>query len=218
MAKVRETAPVTGVVRSELVQTIEHLRTRWARADTPVLKHAFPLLAEGRPVAFVRLAQAAGTTIELAAQAVASARVTLDGNGDIVELFGITLTMTPHHIQLERAVLYSCCALVAHVVPRLMGRTVAVNSWDPVTGDRVDLEIGPKGLRAFQPDTAMASMIVTNEQTVHEDAPLHFCQHVHHFVSRKSADEFAAGKPGRYVLTIGELDTAARGVYSAIWS
>jgi hypothetical protein len=61
-------------------------------------------------------------------------------------------------------------------------------------------------------------MIVTDERTIHEDAPAHFCRHVHHLVSRKSVEEFVADNPSRYVLTIRELDAAARGVYSAIWS
>jgi hypothetical protein len=86
------------------------------------------------------------------------------------------------------------------------------------SGDQVELEIATNGLRGFQPHTALASMIVTDERTIHEDAPVHFCRHVHHFVSRKNADEFVAGGRGRYVLTILELDAAAWGVYSAIWS
>ena len=218
MTNARETAADEVELPSQLVQTIEHLTARWARADTATLKHVFPLLGEGRPVSLDRLAESSGTTSELAAQAVASGRVTLDGNGDIIELFGVTLSSTPRHIRADVLSLFSCCALVAHVVPRLLGRTVRVRSQDPITGDHVELEVAPDGLRQFQPDTSMASMIATDERTIYQDTPVHFCQHVNHFVSRKSADQFVADRPGRYVLTIRDIDIAAQHVYSSIWS
>lgn len=81
----REIAADAVELRPELVQTIEHLVARWARAETPVLKHVFPLLAEGRPVSLDRLTEPAGTTTDLAEQAIRFGRVELDGNGDIVE-------------------------------------------------------------------------------------------------------------------------------------
>jgi len=205
-------------LRPELVKTIEHLAARWASADTPLLRHAFPLLAEGRAVSSARLAEAAGTTTALATRAIASGRVALDGGGDIFELFGITLETTRHRLHLDAADLFSCCALVAHAAPCLIGQAIDVCSRDPVTGDRIQLDVAPDRLRGFSPDNAVASMIVTDERTILRDAPLHFCQHVHHFVSRESADEFVAGNAGRYIITIPELNAVARGVYSAIWS
>ena len=131
MTDTHETAADAVELPPQLVQTIEHLTTRWARADTAALKHVFPLLGEGRPVSLDRLAESSGMSTELAAQAVASGRVTLDGNGDIIELFGVTLTSTPRHVRADGLSLFSCCALVAHVVPRLLGRTVRVRAVGP---------------------------------------------------------------------------------------
>ena len=205
------------MLRPELIQTLEHLTARWARADTPLLRHAFPQMAEG-PVSVPRLAEVAGTTADATGRALDSGRIELDRNGDIVEVFGVTLGKTLHRIGLEHTVLYSCCALVAHVVPRLLNRSIEVHSEDPVTSERVQLQIAPEGLRGVHPDTAMASMVVTDERTIHEDAPVYFCQHVHHFGSRKTAEEFIAGDAGRYIVTIAELDAVARRVHSAIWS
>ena len=99
-----------------------------------------------------------------------------------------------------------------------MGRTVSVRSQDPDTGENVELEVAPTGLRRFQPSTAVASMIVTDERTIQEDAPVHFCQHLHHCASRESAVQFVADVPGRYVLSIHNIDIAAQHVYSSIWS
>ena len=75
-------------LRPELVRTVGHIAARWPRADTEILKYAFPLLAEGRPVSVSRLAQAAGTSAEAVEQTVVAGRVELDDNGDIGEVFG----------------------------------------------------------------------------------------------------------------------------------
>ena len=79
MTDAHEPATDAGELPPQLVRTIEHLTARWARADTAILKHVFPLLGEGRPVSLDRLAKSSGTTTDIAAQAVASGRVTLDG-------------------------------------------------------------------------------------------------------------------------------------------
>jgi hypothetical protein len=218
MADLQKEALTACALRPELVRTIEHLAARWARADTRILKHAFPLLAEGRPLSVNRLAQVARTTPESVRQAVDAGRVDLDHNGDIVGLFGVKLSRTRHRIQLEETVLFTCCALVAHVLPCLLGLRVEIRSEDPVTGDCVRLVVAPDGLRTVEPDSAVASMIVTDENAIQEDAPPHFCEHVQHFGSDKTGKVFAAGNSSRYVVTLAELDATARGVYLAIWS
>ena len=204
-------------LRPELLRTIEHLAGRWVRADTQVLKHAFPLLAEGRPVPVNRLGQAASATSVSVNRALDASRVARDDNGDIVEVFGVTLRPTLHRVELGQTALFTCCALVAHVLPRLFGRQLAVRSEDPVTGDIVRFAITPAGVSQVEPETAVASMIATDKSDVQENAPLHFCRHVHHFRSSKTANTFAAGNASRYVVTLSELDAAAQRVYSVVW-
>ena len=208
----------TSELRPELVRTVGHIAARWPRADTHILKHAFPLLAQGRPVSVNRLAQAAGTSPVSVKRTVDPGRVELDENGNIGEVFGVTLKPTLHRIELKQTALFTCCAVVAHVLPRLLGRQIEVVSEDPVTGYCVRLTIAPEGVRSVEPDTAVASMILTDKNDLQQDAPLHLCNHVHHFRSSNAANAFAAGNTRRYVLALSELDAAAQRVYSTVWS
>ena len=200
-----------------LATTIEHLAARWVRADRQILRHLFPLLAEGHPVPVNRLVQASGATSESVERALAGGRVEVDDDGDIIQLYGVTLSQTLHRIESEHTVLFACCALVSHVVPRLLTRRMRVTSTDPVTGDSVRLLIAPGGLLSVEPESAMASMIVTDEIDLEEDAPLYFCDHVHHFTTRSAAAEFIERNPNRYEISLSELDAAAERLYSAVW-
>jgi alkylmercury lyase len=165
-----------------------------------------------------RLVEASGASPSSVRQALDPGRVELDDDGRIVEIFGVTLGAAPHRIELEQSVLFTCCALVSHVLPRLLGREIRVRSEDPVTGDSIRLLITTDGLRAVQPDGAVASMIITDETDLRKDAPLYFCNHVRHFTSRTTATGFIADNPKRYVIDLAELDAAAQRLYSAVWS
>jgi alkylmercury lyase len=204
--------------RPEIAVTIEHLAARWAGSDTRLIRKAFPLLAEGRPVSVNRLAREAGMTTTSVAKALDTVGVDLGGNGDITGIFGITLAKSPHRINFGESVLFTCCALAAHVVPCLLEREVEIHSEDPVTRNRIRITIASDGLKAAEPDTTVASMIVTDERAVREDVPISLCQHVRHFKSSETADAFAASDTRRYVITLAELEAAARGVQTAIWS
>jgi len=211
------TAMVNRELGPELVRTIEHLAARWDRADRHILKYLFSLLAEGRPVSVNRLVEASGATSESVELALAGGRVEVDDNNQITQLYGVTLSQTLHRVETEHTILFTCCSLVSHVVPRVLARQGRVTSIDPVTGDPVRLLIAPEGLVSVEPKSAVASMIVTDEIDLEEDAPLSFCDHVHHFTTRSAATEFIERNPGRYEISLSELDAAARMLYSAVW-
>lgn len=203
--------------RTELQQTIRHLTSRWAQVDRQVLKHVFPLLARGLPVTKAPLVEASGKPAVVIDRALESGRVGLDADDRIEELFGVQLKPTLHRVELDSAILFTCCALVAHVVPRLLGRTVRVISTDPISQAVCRIRIGRDGLEAVEPEAVVATMIVTDAVTIHEDAPLHFCDHVHHFASGDTAAAFVAGNRKRYTIRLEELDAAAEALYAAIW-
>ena len=203
---------------SQLAETIEHLASRWARFDRHVLRHVFPLLAEGRAVSADCLARASDASSSSVTQALDPRAVALDDEGRIVEIFGVSLSRTAHRVTGAPATLFTCCALVAHVLPRLLGSKLRVESEDPVNGQSILLSIGPTGVLEIQPEIAMASMIRTSEHALQENAALHFCRHVHHFTSRKTVESFVADDARRHVVTIAELDAAAVCLYTKIWS
>lgn len=207
----------SGNSLQEISDTIEHLAQRWEQADKHILRRVFPLIAQGRPVSVDAVAKAVGTGISDVQQELLLGRAGRDGLGRVTELFGLTLSPTLHRVEVDQIALYSCCALVSHVVPKLLGRTVKVESVDPVGRKIVRLTITPNGVLSVEPSEAVGTLIVTDESGVKEDASSNFCSHVHHFVSTDSAMRFVDGNRKRYILGIEDFHEAGNRLYLKIW-
>ena len=196
--------------------TIAALSRRWSGAG-PLLP-CFPLLAEGRPLSMGQAAEAAKvSTIEIE-QALHKARCTFDHNGDLVDLFGMMLAPTYHRLQIGKRVIFSCCALWAHVIPKLIDQDVLVESIDPNSREIVRLSITPNGIRSVRPAGAMASMAIADPGAIVEDVYAAFCRHVRHLTSSRSAAAFAGESPSRRVIAMEELHELAMQLHEAVWA
>lgn len=150
--------------------------------------------------------------------ALALGRAELDVEGRVVELSGLMLSPTMHRVLIGDVALFGCCALLAELVPSLTGRSVVVESIDPVNRHVVRLVINPEGINAVEPEEAVGSFVLTDVREVAADVSANFCRHVYHFTSRASANEFVAADQRRYVLPIGDLNGAAQMLYRQAWA
>jgi alkylmercury lyase len=196
--------------------TIRHLAVAWQEAE--VLLPLFPLLARGEPLAIDRASQATGVPAAEIERAAAAGRCERDAQGRLVDLYGMTLAPTLHRIEVESKIVYSCCALWAHVIPRLIGQRIEVQSVDPVRRELVRLSIDPTGVEAVEPFGARATMVVSSDEEVSDDVRASFCHQVSHFVSPESAREFAEESSERAVFELDQFQDAADQLYRAIWS
>lgn len=194
--------------------TIDLLADRWSAAGS--LLPGFGLLAEGEPLSTARLAEETGLEIDRLGETLVSVRSEFDEQGRLVDLFGMTLQETPHQLVIDSSVVFSCCALWAHVIPKLIDRSVVVRSVDPVSAEIVRLSISPEGVEFAEPASAMATMAVATARDIEADVGAAFCSHVNHFVSPESAQIFARQSPVRSVVTVDELNELASDLYMAI--
>ena len=118
--------------QTSFTPTIQLLARRWA--DAGVLLPAFPLLARGQPLEIDEIAAASGIAVDRVTRALDAARCERDAKGRLIDLYGLTLTPTHHRLEIGHKVLFSCCALWAHVIPKLVDSTVRVESVDPLRG------------------------------------------------------------------------------------
>lgn len=195
-------------------ETIDLLADRWAGAGS--LVPGFGLLAEGKPLAIARLAEETGLEIDRLRETLVSVRSEFDEQGRLVDLFGMTLQETPHRLEIDSSVVFSCCALWAHVIPKLIDRSVVVRSLDPVSSEIVRLSISPEGVELAKPASAMATMAVANARDIEADVGAAFCSHVNHFVSLENAQTFARESAVRSVVSVDELNELASDLYAAI--
>ena len=198
------------------IETIGRLSERWREADS--LLPAFPLLALGQPVEIDEIARASGITADRVTRALDAARCEREEAGRIIGLYGLTLTPTLHRLEIDRKVLFSCCALWAHVIPKLVDATVEIESIDPIRRERVRLSVSPQGLTGVDPPGAVATLAVSSQEAIDEDVCEAFCCQVCHFVSLESAEEFAAHRATCSVVDLAELQQAAQLLHQDIWS
>lgn len=198
--------------------TIAHLAARWTHADKRILRSVFPLLAEGKPVPVARIAEVAGALPSSVESALEFGRAGRDTEGRVVELAGLMLSPTMHRLEIGDIALFSCCALLAQLVPALLGRSIRLESVDPVSRDLVRLDVAPEGVTAVMPEAAVGSFVVTQPSAVTEDVSANFCRHVLLFTSPESASVFVEADSRRYTLGIDQLHEAARILYREAWA
>ncbi|MGB6369146.1 MAG: organomercurial lyase [Thermoanaerobaculia bacterium] len=196
--------------------TIELLASRWGSAG-PLLA-GFPLLAQGRAVPIEEIAMATDTDIGQVEAAVDAARCERDERGHLIDLYGLTLTLTHHRLEIGHKVLFSCCALWAHVIPKLVNAPVRVESVDPTQHEMVRLSLSPDGIESADPPGAAATLAVATQVAIDENVGGAFCCQVRHFISPESAEAFAAERPTCHVVELSELQRTAEQLHQAIWS
>ncbi len=203
--------------RLQLFQpTIELLAVRWGSAG-PLLP-GFALLAQGMPVRLEEIAKANGTEVDRVERAVSVAHCERDPQGRLIDLYGMTLAPSLHRLEIRDKILFSCCALWAHVIPKLVDATVQVESVDPLRRELVRLSVSPAGVESVDHPGAAATLAVATQEAIDDDVCRAFCCQVRHFVSRESAEEFAAGRPTCHAVELSELQRAAEQLHQAIWS
>lgn len=204
--------------RARILESIKHLAARWRDGDTNLLREVFPLLAEGRPVSVERIADRTGASARTVEVALAHGRAGRDRAGRVVELSGLTLSPSLHRLEVDGVVLYSCCALLAHLTPLLLQRAVRLESVDPHGRGLIRIEFTPGAVPAPDPKEAVGTFVTTDLESVIANVGGNFCSHVHHFTGRNTAASYVAADPRRYLVDIGELRAAAVELYRVAWS
>lgn len=194
--------------------TIRCLADRWSGAR--LLLPGFPLLARGEPVSVGQIASAAGVDDHKIEEALRKARCAFDESGRLIDLFGMMLAPSYHRLEIDGKAVFSCCALWAHAIPKLVDRAVLIESVDPQIREIVRLEIVSGKIHSIDPETAVATMAVADAVSIRQDVGSAFCRHVRHFASSDSAHEFAAASPTCQVVDVHELHEIADQLHARI--
>jgi len=173
----------------------------------------YRLLAAGRPVAAADLAAAAGLPEpEVAATLDGWPAVFTDSRGRITGFWGLAIDeLSPaHRYECGGRVLYAWCAWDTLFLPARLGQAARVTSACPATGEPIELTVTPEGPTEISHPDAVVSFLPPGgpfDSGVIES----FCHFVHFFASRQAGEQWAAGHPGTFLLTLGEAaDLAAR--------
>jgi alkylmercury lyase len=173
----------------------------------------YRLLAEGHPVTAAELASATGLPEPAVADALRRwPGVFTDGHGRVTGFWGLAIgELTPaHRFETGGQVLYAWCAWDTLFLPGRLGQDAQVTSSCPVTGEMIELTVAPGGVTGTSHPEAVVSFLLP-DGPFDSGVVQSFCHYVHFFASRQAGEQWVAGHPGTFLLTLGEAaDLAAR--------
>ena len=171
----------------------------------------YRLLAAGRPVTAAELAAATGLPEPAVAEALGRwPGVFTDSQGRVTGFWGLAIgELTPaHRFETGGQVLYAWCAWDTLFLPGRLGQDARVTSACPVTGEMIELTVAPDGVTGMSHPGAVVSFL-------RPDGPFDsgvvqsFCHYVHFFASRQAGEQWVAGHPGTFLLTLREASDLA---------
>ena len=159
------------------------------------------LLGQGQPVSAAQMGAALGISdIAVTETFQRMPDIERDEIGQVVG-WGLSLQPTPHQFRIKGHTLYTWCALDALTYPILLEQTAQVESICPITQTSIQLRVGPEGVSALDPATAMVSLSIpdTGPDACNRAS---FCNQGHFFASPEAAASWQADHPQARALPV----------------
>lgn len=191
---------------AELAQAISAAMPTLDATDQRIAIGTYSLLAGGQAVTTDAIATEVGVPAARVEQALNSwPGVYRDGEGRVAGFWGLTIEpLDPEYrMEIDGKTTFAWCALDTLFIPQLMGKRVAVQASDPVTGEQVSLAVDGNGVRELTPPGAMVSMVVPDGPFGY-DVIESFCHKVLFFTSAESGSRWVAKHEGTTLLTVEE--------------
>jgi alkylmercury lyase len=143
-----------------------------------------------------------------------------DAEDHIVGIMGLSLNDHPHRFSVNGVALAAWCAEDTLFLPVMLKQTAIVESYSPVSNEKIHLTISPERVEAVSPVAAVVSIVVVDptEDTMASIAAIWstFCRQIHFFASRAEAERWAAGRGDIAILDVDEGFELGRQVWSSV--
>jgi len=131
-----------------------------------------------------------------------------DSSDSIVGIFGLSLNDHPHRFTVNGASLTTWCAEDALFLPAMLDQTATVESYSPVSREKIRLTVGPERVEEVSPADAVVSIVTLDPSKVDTSSVEaiygNFCEQIHFFASREEAEEWTAGRENIDILSVEE--------------
>ena len=206
MANTERTSEQAKVSVDELARAIAGAMPVLDPTEQQIAVATYRLLSAGKPAATEAIAGEVGVPTARVEEALNSwPGVYRNHAGDVAGFWGLaTAPLDPEYrLQAEDKTSYAWCALDTLFIPPLLGKQVSVQATDPVTGQRVSLEVDSNAVREVTPAGAVVSMVVP-DGAFDYDVIDSFCHKVLFFASEESGRKWIAEHEGTTLLTVEE--------------
>ena len=131
-----------------------------------------------------------------------------DSSDSIVGIFGLSLNDHPHRFTVNGASLTTWCAEDALFLPAMLDQTATVESYSPLSKEKVRLTVGPERVEEVSPADAVVSIVTLDPSKVDTSSVEaiygNFCEQIHFFASREEAERWAADRENIDILSVEE--------------
>ena len=207
----------SGATVAELTEAISAATPVLDQDDRRIVTATYRLLAKGEPVTSEAIANASDLPAGRVEVALSTwPGVYRDDEGRVVGFWGIALSKIDHEYRLvvEGKTSFAWCALDTLFIPAYLGKTLRVETTDPVTGTSVSLVVDEIGVRELTPPTAVVSVVIPNGPFGF-DVIESFCEKVFFFASEETGRSWIAKHEGTTLLSVPEAFELGEAVFGA---
>ena len=188
----------------EIASAIDAAMPELDPTDQQIAAAVHRLMSKGEAVEPAAIARASGAPLDRVEDRLGTwPGVFRDDDGRVVGFWGhaISALDPEYRFLVDGATTYAWCALDTLFIPPILGKTVRVESSDPVTGESVSLVVNGGGVRDVQPASAVVSMVVPDGPFGY-DVIESFCHRVLFFASKASGEKWTAGHEGTTLMSV----------------
>ena len=207
----------SGATVAELTEAISAATPVLDADDRRIVSSTYRLLAKGEPVTAGAIAAASELQVGRVEEALNSwPGVYRDDDGGVVGFWGLALSKIDHEYRLvvEGKTTFAWCALDTLFIPAYLGKTLRVETTDPVTGTPVSLVVDENGVRDLTPSAAVVSVVIPNGPFGF-DVIESFCEKVFFFASEETGRSWTAKHEGTTLLSVPEAFELGEAVFGA---
>ena len=168
----------------------EHINL--SKEKQQIASKIYNLLSEGNPVSIEEVAESLDMEKDNVRRITDEwAGMYYNHEGNIIGYWGLATEKTGHRFNLDKKTLYTWCAWDTLFIPQIIAKTARVESRDPVTKKIIKLTVTPNdGIMNVSPSEAVVSFMIPDTQCVKADVIKSFCNYVHFFESKESAEKW----------------------------
>ena len=198
--------------RQDLHAYVKQFISRFSQIDMSVEEQTFVrqiylLLSKGKPVTPEQLALSLGITDESVSKTIKelpSMYIDFDDQGRIAEFGGFGSDPTRNQFKVRDTTLYAWCAWDALFIPPILDETALVEANCPVTDEKIQLTVTPKGVKDVKPASAVMTFAIPGMEAFPDPEKFSFMKTVFFFSSHDAASKWASENPGPVILSLDE--------------
>ena len=143
--------------------------------------------------------------------------VHLDQAGEIVVAYPFSGRPTEHRVRFAGGhEVDAMCALDALGIAPMFDEAIEINSWDPLTGERIEVKLTPTGTGSWQPEGAVVVCGASGDG----ESCSSCCPVLKFFASAENGERWLDGRPDvhGYVMSMDEAIEAGRAVFGDVFA